>query len=53
MDQNYYKIISKGSKTVQPVTKLKCAMTTHGTRAHAKNKNARKVHMRSIHDCGR
>jgi hypothetical protein len=35
MDQNYHKSISKGSKTIQPVTKLKCAMDTLGARAHA------------------
>ena len=53
MDQNYHKIISKGSKTIQPVTKLKCAMTTQGARAHVQNKNTRKAHMCPMHDCGR
>jgi hypothetical protein len=28
MDQNYHKSISKRSKTIQPVIKLRCAMTT-------------------------
>jgi hypothetical protein len=35
MDQNYHKRISKRSKTIQPVIKLRCAMTTQGARAHA------------------
>jgi hypothetical protein len=42
MDQNYHKIISKRSKTIQPVIKLKCAMTTQGTHTHALSRNVRK-----------
>jgi hypothetical protein len=53
MDQNYHKIISKRSKTIQPVIKLKCAMTTQGARAHAQSRNAGKAHMRTMRDCGR
>jgi hypothetical protein len=53
MDQNYHKSISKGSKTIQPVTKLKGVMHTQGTRAHAQNRNARIMHMRTMHDCCR
>jgi hypothetical protein len=53
MDQNYHKSISKGSKTIQPVTKLKCAMATQGARAHVQNRNAVKAHMRPMCDCGR
>jgi hypothetical protein len=53
MDQNYHKIISKGSKTIQPVIKLKCVMTTQGVRAHEQNRNARKAHMRPMRNCGR
>jgi hypothetical protein len=41
MDQNYHKIISKGSKTIQLVTKLKGAMNTQGAHTHVKNKNAK------------
>jgi hypothetical protein len=39
-------------KTIQPVTKLKCVMTTNGAHAHAQNKNARKAHMRPMRDSG-
>jgi hypothetical protein len=53
MDQNYHKIISKRSTTIQPVIKLKCAMTTQGACAHAQNRNAGKVHMRPMRDYGR
>jgi hypothetical protein len=53
MDQNYRKSISKGSKTMQPMLKLKFSMTTQSARAHAQNKNAGKMHMRPMHDCGR
>jgi hypothetical protein len=52
MDQNYHKRISKGSKTIQQVKKLKCAMTTQGARAHAQNRNIGKAHMRPMRDCG-
>jgi hypothetical protein len=53
MDQNYHKSISKGSKTIQPVTKLKCAMPTQGARTHARNRNIGKTHMRPMRDYGR
>jgi hypothetical protein len=43
----------KGSKTIQPVIKLKCTMTTQGAHAHAQNKNEGKAHMRPMRDCGR
>jgi hypothetical protein len=52
MDQNYPKTISKGSKTMQPMLKLKCTMTTQDAHAHAQNKNAGKVYMRPMRDCG-
>jgi hypothetical protein len=47
------KIISKRSKTIQPVIKSICAMNTQGVRAHAPSRNAGKVHMHMMHDCGR
>jgi hypothetical protein len=53
MDQNYHKRIYKGSKTIQPVTKLKCAIATQSTHTHVKNINAKKVHMRPMRNCGR
>jgi hypothetical protein len=53
MDQNYQKIISKRSKTIQLVIKSRCAMTTQGARAHVPSINAEKAHMRTMCDCGR
>jgi hypothetical protein len=53
MDQNYQKNISKRSKTIQPVIKSRCAMTTQGAHAHAPSKNAGKVHMCTMRDCRR
>jgi hypothetical protein len=53
MDQNYHKSISKRSKNIQPVIKLRCAKTTQGARTHARSRNARKAHMRMMHDYGR
>jgi hypothetical protein len=52
MEQNYQKIISRRSKTIQPVIKSVCAMTIQGARAHAPSINAGKVHIRMMHDCG-
>ena len=53
MDQNYHKIISKRSKTIQPMIKLRCTMTTQGVHAHVPSKNAQKAHMHTMHDYGR
>jgi hypothetical protein len=41
---------SQRVKTIQLVQKLKGAMKTLGTRAHAQNKNVEIAHMRMMHD---
>jgi hypothetical protein len=52
MDQKYHKRISNGSKAIQPVTKLKCAMTTQSACGHVQNRNAGEAHMCPMHDGG-
>jgi hypothetical protein len=44
---------SQRVKTIQLVQKLKGAMKTLGACAHARNKNARFAHIRTMHDCCR
>ena len=52
MDQNYQKIISKRSKTIQLVIKSACAKTTQEAHTHVPSRNTRKEQMHMMHNRG-